>query len=264
MPFLVECLAGGQTSAFGFFCLAAAIVSERKGRLFVSGLILSLCAYKPTLLLLIVPMLLITRRYKTLLGFFAGLAVLAIVSLLTVNVDGLVGFINTLLYFTTASTSVVSGLRTWKYVDVNSFFRLLTGEHVYLRWFLTGAAFLFGLPFLVKTWWHPSDRNLVWAITIASTLVLNLYVGIYDSTLVVLSALLTADVLYRTYHGKLPASYKLILVLVYVVPWMTQPLARVTGVQVFTVVLAGFAWYCGFAAAQCGKALPFRRGQNST
>ena len=242
MPFLVECLAGGQTSAFGFFCLAGAISSERRGKLFVSGLVLSLCSYKPTLLLLILPMLVISRRFTTLLGFVAGCGLLTIASLLAVGWQGCAGFINTLLYFTNASTRAASGLRSWKYVDVNSFFRLLLGEHVYLRWTLTAAAFVLGLPFLVRMWWQrdSSDRNIVWAITIASTLVLNLYVGIYDSTLVVLSALLVTEFLYRQ-GDELPVSYRFMLVLLYVVPWITQPIARLTGIQLLTIVLGLFA-----------------------
>src|SRR5262245_21582840 len=52
MPFLVECVAGGQTSAFGFFCFALAINCERRGRQIMSGAVLALCSYKPTLLLL--------------------------------------------------------------------------------------------------------------------------------------------------------------------------------------------------------------------
>ena len=243
MPFLVECLAGGQTSAIGFFCLAVAISSERRRRQIVSGLALSLCAYKPTLLLLILPMLVVTRRYATLLGFVAGCGLLAIISLLAVGWQGCAGFINTLLYFTKASTSAASGLRSWKYVDVNSFFRLLLGQHSNLRWVLTAASFLLGLPFLLRTWWQSDlqKQNLVWALTIVGTLVLNLYVGIYDSTLVVLSILLTTEVLYRradNTRSSLPASYKFILLLLYVVPWITQPVARLTGIQLLTLVLA--------------------------
>lgn len=246
MPFLVECLAGGQTSAIGFFCLAVAISSERRRRQIVSGLALSLCAYKPTLLLLILPMVVITRRYTTLLGFVAGCGLLAFISLLAVGWQGCAGFINTLLYFTNASTSAASGLRSWKYVDVNSFFRLLLGHHSNLRWILTAASFLFGIPVLLRVWWQ-GDRqkrdecNLVWALTICWTLVLNLYVGIYDSTLVVLTALLTTDVLYRRANNtgsSLPVSYKFILLLLYLVPWITQPVARLTGLQIFTLVLA--------------------------
>lgn len=246
MPFLVECLAGGQTSAVGFFCLALAIHQERCGRYVLSGLALSLCAYKPTLLLLLVPMLLITRRYATLLGFVAGCGLLALASLLLVGKQGFVGYINTLLYFTNASASAASGLRSWKYVDINSFFRLLLGNHPYFRWAMTAAAFVFTLPFLFRFWWRSgfkrqNQQSLDWALAITWTLVLNLYVGIYDSTLVVLGLLLTSDVLYRRIANKqsaLPALYKLILLLVYVVPWMTQPIARLTNLQIYTVVLA--------------------------
>jgi hypothetical protein len=248
MPFLVECLAGGQTSAVGFFCLALAISSERRGYHILSSLAISLCAYKPTLLLLAVPMLLITRRYKTLLGFVAGCGLLGLVSLLVVGRQGCLGYINTLLYFTNASTSAASGLRSWKYVDVNSFFRLLMGQHTLLRWTMTAAAFLIVLPFLFRLWWQSNlerrdEQSLAWALTLTWTLVLNLYVGIYDSTLVVLSVLLTTEVMYRRVESDklwLPATFKAILLLLYVVPWMTQPIARLTGFQIFTLALAVF------------------------
>jgi hypothetical protein len=251
MPFLVECLAGGQTSAVGFFCLALALSSERRGHYFLCGLALSLCTYKPTLLLLAVPMLVITRRYKTLLGFVAGCVILALVSVLLVGRNGCVGYINTLLYFTGASTSADTGLRSWKYVDVNSFFRLLLGQYPLLRWVLTAATFLFVLPFLFLVWWvsdlkRRDEQGLVWAMTLAWTLVINLYVGIYDSTLAVLSSLLAADVLYRQAGRNplgLPSSFKIILLLLYVVPWITQPIARLTGFQPYMAVLALLGGY---------------------
>ncbi|HEY9807640.1 MAG TPA: glycosyltransferase family 87 protein, partial [Candidatus Obscuribacterales bacterium] len=246
MPFLVECLAGGQTSAVAFFCLALTIHLERRGYQILGGLALSLCAYKPTLLLLIVPMLLVTRRYLTLLGFLAGCALLALVSLVMVGWQGCLGYLNTLLYFTNASTSSASGLRSWKYVDINSFFRLLVGNHPYLRWALTAGAFLFTLPFLLKYWWkspgkQPNGQSLDWALAITWTLVLNLYLGIYDTTLVVLSVLLTTNAFHRAEAKNrlwLPASYRLILLLLYVVPWITQPIVRLTNLQIYTVVLA--------------------------
>jgi len=246
MPFLVECLAGGQTSAVGFFCLALAIVGERRGHYILSGLALSLCAYKPTLLVLILPMLVVTRRYLTILGFVAGCGLLTLISWLIVGWQGCLGYINTLLFFTNASTGAVSGLRSWKYVDINSFFRLLLGDFPYLRWTLTGAVFLTVLPFLFRLWWkvnrkQPNEQSLVWAVTLTWTLVLNLYVGIYDSTLAVISVLLMTDVFYRqgdSDQSRLWPAYKLILLLLYVVPWVTQPIARVSGVQLYTLVLA--------------------------
>ena len=149
MPFLVECLAGGQTSAFGFFCLALAISSERRSQI-LSGAALSLCYYKPTLLLLVVPMLLVSRHFITFLGFVIGNVLLVALSLLAVGWQGCVSYIKTPLFFTGVSTSATSGLHSWKYVDINSFFRLLFSNHPNLRWVLTAAAFLVVLPLLCR------------------------------------------------------------------------------------------------------------------
>ena len=267
MPFLVECLAGGQTSAIGFFFIALAISLERRGQYFLSGLVLAVCSYKPTLLLLIAPMLFITRRYRTVAGAAIGGGILALVSFLVVGAEGCRAYVNVLLYFKDASTSSTSGLLSWKYVDVNSFFRLLLGGHTQLRWIMTAAAFAIGLPLLLREWWRSSVNDevqpaMVWALTITATLVLNVYLGIYDSTLVVLSALMTTDCVLGARASRpqraerrevtgafressndrksLPASYQIILLCVYVVPWLTQPLARLTHVQLFTLVLAGF------------------------
>ena len=212
MPFLVECLAGGQTSAFGFFSLALAISCERRGRPMMSGAALALCLYKPTLLILILPMLVVTRRFSTMAGFAIGGLFLAVVSLLVVGWEGCVDYVRMLLFFTDASTGAATVLKSWKYVDVNSFFRLLLNNHTYLRWIATGAAFLLVLPLLLRFWRKTSrksenDQNMVWAFTLTWTLVLNLYVGIYDATLVVLSVLLTTNVFYRqvsNHHCELP------------------------------------------------------------
>lgn len=251
MPFLVECLAGGQTSAVGFFCLALAITSERRGQYVLSGLALSLCSYKPTLLVLILPMLVITRRYLTVVGFIAGCGVLAVVSVLTVGWQGCLGYIDNLLHFANASTSSVSALRSWKYVDINSFFRPFLENVPTLRWALTGGVFLIVLPFLLRLWGktdskQPEDQSLGWALTLTWTLVLNIYLGIYDTTLVVLSVLLLTDVFYRRKaDDPLPLSpaYKLMLVLLYLIPWITQPIARLSGIQLYTLVLAFLGIY---------------------
>jgi hypothetical protein len=113
---------------------------------------------------------------------------------------------------------------------------------------MTAAAFLLVLPFLFRRWWQSDsklrdEKSLVWALAVSWTLVLNLYLGIYDSTLVVLSVLLTTDVLYQRAGNDqpvLPTSYKFILLLLYVVPWITQPIARLTAIQLYTLVLALF------------------------
>jgi hypothetical protein len=156
-----------------------------------------------------------------------------------------------LLHFTSESTSAVSGLKTWKYVDLNSFFRLLAGGHTYIRWIMSLAAAGIIVPMLLWGWWRvrperETDRSLVWAFTISWTLALNIYLGIYDTTLVVLSVLLTTNVLYREAASDRPAMnpiYKNLLLLLYLVPWITQIVAESTSVQLYTLILAACGLY---------------------
>src|SRR5262249_48834212 len=149
------------------------------------------------------------------------------------------------------STRAETALKSWKYVDVNSFFRLLLNDSFYLRWGLIAATFLIVLPLLFSAWRNADRKNeadqwLIWAATVAWTPVLNLYFGIYDATLVVFSALLTTGALYylaSQARPKLTPGYRLTLLLLYLTPWITQPIARITGFQIYTVVLAAFGFY---------------------
>jgi NAD/NADP transhydrogenase beta subunit len=250
-PFLVEGLSGGQVSVFGFFWLALALSLERRRHLLLSGAALSVCAYKPTLLVLILPMLVITRRWGLLRGFAIGSLGLAVLSLLAVGWQGCRNYVEMLLLFLTTTTGTASGLRTWKYVDINSFSQLLAGEHVFVRWAMVLVTAGGTLPLLVRGWWKADGarenvRSAIWAMTIVWTLVLNVYLGIYDTVLVVLSALIATDLLCHggpDTHPLLTPAYRYLLLTLYLVPWVTQPVARLTGVQLDTLVLAAFGFY---------------------
>lgn len=246
-PFLVECLAGGQTSAVGFFCFALAISLEPRNR-FWSGAVLALCAYKPTLLLLVVPMLFVTGRWLTIAGLAAGSVVLAVFSWLLVGIEGCINFINRLLFFSTTTTNVVTGLRSWKYVDFNFFMRLLLPNQTYVRWTIVAIIVLVLIPFLVSKWWRlrgEEQRRLLWALTLTWTPVLTIYMGIYDSTILVLPALLLTAEFYKSGYtsDSLPFAYRCLLLALYLSPWFTQNIAMLTGVQIFTLVIAAFGIY---------------------
>ena len=265
-PFLVECLAGGQTSAVGFFCLALAIALEGRSR-FLSGVALALCAYKPTLIILVVPMLLITGRWLTIVGLAAGNVVLGLISLALVGVPGCINFLNRLLFYSTAATSTEAGLRSWKYVDVNAFMRLLVPHQTHFRWAVTVVLVLLVIPFLVSKWWRlreESQRRLLWALTITWTPVLNIYMGIYDSTILVLAGLLLTAQFYSSTNGpdSLPFAYRCFLLLLYLAPMFTQSIALLTGVQIYTLAVAAFGVYQlkrGGAVAMAVTAAPSRK-----
>ena len=250
-PFLFETAIGGNSSAFGFFSVALALYFERRNKHTASGITLALCFYKPTLLVLLLPMLLVARRFRTLLGVAVGGLSLAVVSLVTVGWDGSLAYVQTLLTLSRRASGTEEFLRTWKYVDLLSFSHLLLGAASPLTWVLVVISALAVLPLLIRTWWTMDSRgedrrDLIWASTIAWTLVLNLHVGIYDSILVVASMLVTAGVLYRRATDPATAlvkPFRWLLMLLYVTPLVSQHVARSVGFQPFTLILAAAAAY---------------------
>lgn len=227
-PFIMECWLGGQLSAIGLFCCALALDCERRNRPFAAGMVLGLCLYKPTLLVLVAPLLFIGRRYRTLAGMTATAGGLAVVSLLGVGWDGCRDYGAVLTNYAHATVGGPMTFRTWKFVDVMSFCRQLGGGG---WWALAPVLAVWPLWCLVEGWRaRPADATSLWAGTLTLTLVLNLYVGIYDCVLVVLAVMLTAA---RFSHR----TDRLLLALVYVTPWFSQYLARETNIQLFTLVL---------------------------
>jgi hypothetical protein len=218
------------------------LVWERRGKYFLSGLALALLAYKPTMLVLIGPMLLVTRRWRTLGGMITGGVRCWQVSWLALGGQVVLAWFETMIGYSRHSTGALSGLRIWKYVDVSSFARALWGGNGVLRWATVGLAFAVCLPFLFRAWWTKREENsLSWALAIAWTPVLNLYFGVYDVTLVVAGVLLLTTWHYQ--RGGLSSEYKFLLLLLYATPWFSQTLTKTVGLQVFTLVLAAFGIY---------------------
>jgi alpha-1,2-mannosyltransferase len=250
-PVVLECWFGGQTSAFGLLALALALYFERLRRQERTGLALALCLYKPTLLLLILPMLAVARRWRILLGFVLGSFGLAGVSLLTVGWNGCLAYLRLLTGFSRLSMGGQPGFPTWKFVDLSSFFKMLLGGPSLLAWALLAVSAAVALPFLARAWWRldragDDHRKRVWAGTLTATLVLNLYVGVYDTAVVVLGALLTVNVLSgpeRSIGRALNPTLKAFLIVLYLVPWFSQHVARAMGFQPYTLVLAAFGVY---------------------
>jgi hypothetical protein len=250
--FLMECWLGGQLSAFGFICVASALACDRLDLPFAAGLLLGFCLYKPTLLVLLLPMLFVARQWRMIAGFTLTAFALIGVSLRGTGQKNTLDYVQALFGFTQTATGGSSSfgtleLRLWKYVDLNSFLKLLLGtDSSYVR-ILLGLAAVAALPFLVRLWWrfdrrNPAGRSLIWSTTLTWTLVLNLYVGVYDSILVVLPALLWAVWLFQR-GGVLTPTFRFLLLLLYLIPWITQPIARGLGLQLDTLILLAFGIY---------------------
>jgi hypothetical protein len=255
-PFAIECVAGGQISVLGFFALALCTRWQRCGHPVAAGTALAVCLYKPPLLVLAVPMLLIGVRLRALLGFAAGACALGALSLATVGYSGCAGYLEALRIRAGETAHNPSPLPLFKFVDVRSFFQLLlngdpqVGGGIAL--ILAAAAFVY----LAKRWVRsrPGTQadGLLWAATIAWTLVFNLYVPIYDTTLIVISALLMAGAVYgaRGEHAESGRSAFLGWMLVlYVTACVSQFLASFARFQILTLVLAAI----GFLALRLSR-----------
>lgn len=248
-PFLVETLAGGQISSIAFFCLAFSILSEQRNRSFLSGIFLSVCLYKPTLLTLFLPMLVLTGRWRILAGFFVGGSFVMGLTVLSMGPAVLADYVRAAMYVGGRYIGANGVLRGWKYVDLRAFMTLLTGDYLMGLLALAAAAFV-AVPALARAWWSRDglDRRFTaktWALTIVWTLLLNVYVPFYDSILVVLAFILMAHSLRAPSHGPDRRGLDWLMLSVFVISWFSQAVARVSGIQIFTLVLTVVAVFAG-------------------
>ncbi len=228
-PFQLYAIRGGQTSAFGFCVLAIAFCLHYKGRHIWAGLALALLLYKPPLVVLLLPMLILTFQWRMLLGFTVGAVTLALLSLVLVGAPGIAGYFRILKLFYVAANSPTEIFQTWKYVDIGAAFRLLTGHPGdILRFVLVAVA----LPFLWRAWRRGRAGGLSWALAVACTLLLSLYSPIYDATLLILVII---------WAGPKQIGDRL-LVALFVLSFITVGVASVTKVQLFTIALCWLAW----------------------
>lgn len=245
-PFAFECWLGGQLSSIGFFSFALCFAAARNGLSFWSGVALGICFYKPTLLLLVLPLLVIGRRWSMLLGMTVTGLLLAATSWLLVGWNVNIGYLHQLLSFNQSMTGGTLEIRTWKYVDLNNCLRPWLGSGSPL---LLPTAVAVGLmPFLqlCRLWWDydrydDRDRRLLWAATLSWTPILNVYFGIYDSILVLQSVYVCAVLICTGSSNATPltsSGFAYLLLALYAFPWFSQHLAAITGLPLYTLLLA--------------------------
>lgn len=253
-PIAVDSIARGQVAALTFFWMAAALWCQRRQHDYWAGVALSLCLSKPTLLGLLVPMLVVGCQRRILVGLGAGTAVLGAVSLLLVGWRGCADYGAMLLRFGTMATGPRTSFLLSDYVDLNSFVRTVLGGRGYWAMVVLGVVAARILPWLIKLWRagrRDSDveSSLTWAVTITWTMLLNVYVAPYDTTIVLLGMVLAAGELGGSSRGAMPGAVVILCVLLYVVPWIPPvPIGTGRTVQLYTLVLVGLGAHQIWAA----------------
>ncbi len=233
-PIIPWVLLGGQVSAVGFLAMALAVCWEASERHFLSGIALSICTYKPTLLILILPMLLVIRRPKTLAGFATGALTLVAVATLAAGPRIWMSYVAASSSFAATISHVLPVT-----LDVRALATAVPHAGLFTRGLFVCAGGLAGAC-LAGTWWRArkysrhSPATLTWATTITWTLLLNVYVPIYDSLLVLVSIIATAAILIRF----APRVFFGLCLALLVSSCFSNWLSSRTGWQILTPVLA--------------------------
>lgn len=242
-PFLFETWIGGQMAGFVFFVWALFFWLVENERRFAAGLVLSLCLFKPTLLALPAAMLLVSRRWRTVGGLATGGAALAVASFFTVGFEGLRAWTGMLAFAAQVSARPEDAWHRAKYVDMSAFFRLLLGNSQPLTSIVLIVLGLASVGLLGWAWWRSNHvaENELWAATLCFTLVVNAYAPIYDMVLVVAAvAFVAASTCWNKRPRQDREAFAIWLLLLYMLPWVTQAFAEFLHFQVITLVLAGF------------------------
>jgi hypothetical protein len=245
-PFLHSTLANGQISTIAVFAVGIAVMLDRESMPFSSGLALSMLAYKPTLLLLLIPMLLLTRRFRTLGGFVAGSALLAAVATAFGGLQVWPAYLHFLSGFgRIVGFKVQSTYDLSLYVDIKSFLQAVCGgwSRAELVLFISIAIAMAG--WLAVTLWKSARggrpaQSLAWATTLTWTLLLNVYVPIYDSVLVVIAAVLTLGALKELEWKSATGWMTFLAVVIGVTSWEFESISQDHGIQFLPVLLAVF------------------------
>jgi len=244
--YILETWIGGQVSILGFLAMVVFVLCMRGGRGFLAGLALGCAIYKPSLVAIPTAMLVFGAYWRALAGFVSGTALMGLLSVATVGVQGCLRWLDMLKVFRYLAITEPNLLRTNKYVDLNSFFSMLLGGGSVPRIVATvigGAAFLY----LAWVWWRsrnaPNDARLgLWAATISWAMIINVYVPVYDTIVLVPAIALVANlVVERSETDRW--FFRFWLVLLYLIPWLTQSAAEFLRLQLFTILLAGFGYW---------------------
>jgi Glycosyltransferase family 87 len=265
-PFLFETWIGGQMAMVVFFVWVLFFWCLEQDWPWLAGLALALCLFKPTLVALPALMLLANRRWRVVGGLAAGGAALAAASWATVGRTGLLAWSNILALNAQVAAETGDAWHRAKYVDFAAFFHLLLGNNPAATAILLAAVGVTAIGFLGMAWWRADGReqNELWAATLVFTLVVNAYAPIYDTLLAVIAVTFMAA---HNKRQRLPQdreAFAVWLLLLYMVPWITQAFAEFLHLQPMTLVLAGFGvWALREAHESTGKAGVLKGGYPS-
>jgi hypothetical protein len=227
-PFALKTWNTGQISTIAFVLMAWAIRCDLAGKPFATGALLALCSYKPTMLLIIGPCLLIRCNWRILAGFTGSFGTMIGITIATLGVQPYLEWIKMLVWYSHNVNNISSHL-----INISAFLQHIVGPGGRVVFLVIAIP---GTLFLLSKWRQFDSRDLAskrayWALAISATLLFGIYVQMYDGILTALAFL----IVYRP-------SLNFTGGLLYGASLLSAPVAIHTRVEPFTIAVAYFVW----------------------
>lgn len=156
----------GQMNLLLVISLGEFMLTLVRGQEKRSGLWLGVMLMKPNTLILLLPGLLISRRWRILLGFGAGAAAVLGASLLLGGVQGLLGSSSLAARFAGPLIQTVPGMMNWRGLAVN----LESLLPAWIAWGVAAAGMILTAGVVLYLWLrHPGDSPTRWVLLILAT-----------------------------------------------------------------------------------------------
>ena len=243
-PFLFGALLNGRISTLEIGAIGVVLLLESRTKPIFSGLALSVLTFKPTTLVLILPALLLTRRFRTLSGFLMGATVWFTATTMVTGFAIWGEYVRFARFFSHQQWLGNGRLLNYaRYVDLKSLSYTLPGGRSPAGLALLAAfALAAGIALILLLWRSARAPQpvqfLVWATVLTWTLILNIYVPAYDSILVVPALALTFSAFHSLRFKLATDLAALLAVLIFAVSWFSESIASQRHIQLFTFLFA--------------------------
>src|SRR5467141_4135450 len=183
----------GQSDLVVLVPLAAAYTAWARGRIGWAGIFTGLALAKPQLLLL-VPVLFITRRaWRALAGFAAVIAALGAVSVVGFGLGPVLGYLNSVGKWAIGGTLPTNGQIVYTDTAVYSLRNVLEAVPGGGKGLALGVLIILLALVALSLNWRPDKPRLDFALAIAASLVLSPHQNVHDLALLVIPGFALAD-----------------------------------------------------------------------
>lgn len=216
-PALYWLITTGQTTGIALFIWTLGFYLFARNRVFWSTFVLGFLCYRAQYLVVLLPLFLVRRMAIAILGIATSCLALFVLAGLVFSFHAYVEYVNSITGFSQRIVSQAQPLTF--YVTLYGFFRPLFSQ----LWAIifTIATSLLLVYWLAKTWRRtvpvqPGAFDLQFALLVTTTLLLMHHGFVYDLILLTIPALLIYP-----YRSLFSAHYKILLSLIYFVPYIS-------------------------------------------